>query len=48
VTFPQPIFGVSGRPVSVTSVGGLARWTSFGLQKRSILREDKEFQFCIT
>jgi len=25
VTFPQPIFGVSGRPVSVTSVGGLDR-----------------------
>ena len=23
MTFPQPIFGVSGRPVSVTSVGGL-------------------------
>ena len=23
MSFPQPIFGVSGRPVSVTSVGGL-------------------------
>jgi len=30
VTFPQPIFGVSGRPVSVTSVGGLAFTSTVG------------------
>ena len=31
MTFPQPIFGVGGRPVSVTSVGGLDLTLSKGV-----------------